>query len=587
MSAIIIYIIIGIAGGIIGGMGMGGGTLLIPLLTLFTSAEQHLAQSVNLIAFIPMSVVALGIHIKNKLVDFKYFWWISVPAVITSAIGAFFVKDVQSKVLKICFGAFLIALGVLQLIFIVVDIVKKYKKIKKNNQNDFSKGTNYVKIYKTIFLGEKYMQNTFKHGIHPDGKKYLSENAEIESFPDPQFVYIPVQQHSGPPSEPVVTIGEKVKAGQLIAKAQGRGCNVFASIAGVVKGIEKRPTATGKCDHIIIENDFSGDRQFFTKLVDPSREEIIERVTEAGIVGMGGAGFPVGAKLKTDNKIKTFIINGAECEPYITCDYRLMVEHPEEIIKGSLYLAKAVNAENVVIAVEDNKPKGIDSLNGVLSSGKYPNVEVRALKTKYPQGDAKKLIYSVTGYKISATRRSNEFGVLVNNIHTAFSVYTAIEGLPSYSRVMTVTGEAINNPKNLIVPNGTLFSDLIDFCGGNNGAVEIISGGPMTGFGVLSDKIATTKTTGCLLLLPRKEAWLDKPGPCINCGRCARACPSLLMPMYIDLYYKNGNLDLAEKYGALHCIECGSCAFVCPAKRPLVASIKQAKAKLKERSKKK
>lgn len=429
--------------------------------------------------------------------------------------------------------------------------------------------------------------NTFKHGVHPKGKKQLSENASIESFPSPKSVYIPVQQHSGAPAKPVVSVGDKVKAGQLIAKADGRGCNVFASVAGTVVSIESRPTSTGKCDHIVIENDFSDETEYLPVLSDPTPEQIIERVTEAGIVGMGGAGFPVGIKLKTDNKISTYIINGAECEPYITCDYRLMIERPEGIIKGAVYLAKAVNAENVVIAVEDNKLKGIESLREILATGKYPNVEVRVLKTKYPQGDAKKLIYSVMGYKIAATRRSNDFGVLVNNIHTAYSVYEAIEkGIPSYARVMTVTGGAIKNPKNLWVPNGTLFSDLIEYCGGAVDAVEVIAGGPMTGPSVLSETVASTKTSGCLLLLNKEEAWLETPGPCINCGRCGRACPSFLMPMYIDLYYKKGDLDLAEKYGAAHCIECGCCSYVCPAKRPLVASIKRAKQMLKERSKK-
>ncbi len=428
------------------------------------------------------------------------------------------------------------------------------------------------------------MANTFNAGVHPADKKGLSSAAGITVCPQPETVYLALAQHLGKPAIPVVEKGMAVKAGQLIARADGEiSAPVFSSVSGTVADIVEKKTVTGYGVHIVIKNDFKNETFNFPPLSEPSADEIKARVKECGIVGLGGAGFPTAVKI-AGKGADVYIINGAECEPYITCDYRIMLELTEEFIAGACMLSCAAGVETVTIAIEENKPDAIAHIQGFLQKNPKYKAEVCVLKTKYPQGAEKQLIYAVTKRKVPLGKLPLNVGVLVSNVHTALSTYYAVkDGRPLYKRVMTVSGKGVKKPSNMWVPCGTLYKDIIAAAGGlENGEniVKMISGGPMMGFTVDTDEIASTKTTGSLLLLTKDEAFTGEPNPCINCGKCAKACPMRLMPMYIDMYALAGNSTNAVKYGARNCIECGCCAFVCPAKRPLVQSIRLAKKKV-------
>ncbi|MDE7395573.1 MAG: RnfABCDGE type electron transport complex subunit C, partial [Clostridiales bacterium] len=301
-----------------------------------------------------------------------------------------------------------------------------------------------------------------------------------------------------------------------------------------------------------------------------------------GIVGMGGAGFPTAVKLTPSDKIDTLILNGAECEPYLTCDYRLMIEQPDKILEGGALMARALGLESFVIGVEDNKPQAVMSLENAIKEGNFA-AKVVVCRTKYPQGAEKQLIYAVTQRKVRVGKLPASAGCIVSNVQTAIAVYKAVkEGVPCYERVVTVTGDGIKQGGNFLVRTGTSYADLIAACQGEN-YVKMISGGPMMGFAVQDDGISVSKTTGGILLMTEAEAFIDEASPCINCASCARACPMQLMPMYIDAYILKGDAAGAEKYGAMNCIECGCCVYVCPAKRTLLQSIRIAKRKIREK----
>lgn len=435
------------------------------------------------------------------------------------------------------------------------------------------------------------MKRTFKGGIHPSSSKQLTASLPIVEMDAPKTVYIPLAQHLGKPAKAVVEVGATVKRGELIGVADGMiSANVYSSVSGVVKAIESRLTPTGKCEHIVIENDGLNEEVTLPMIETLTSDAVRERVTLAGVVGMGGAGFPTGVKLSPANPVDTLIINGAECEPYITCDARIMMDLTEDFLDGVRYLYIALSLQNAKIGIEDNKTEVIDRLNAVLKEQNATDIEVVPLKTKYPQGAEKQMIYAVTGRKVPTGGLPASVGVVVCNVHTALSTYYAVaKGVPVYKRVMTVTGGGITEPKNVWVYNGTTYQDVIDYCGGMKEdvpTVKMISGGPMMGFAVSGAQFACTKTSGCLLLMSNDEAFRGSPSPCINCGKCAKACPMFLMPMYMDLYSRAGDLDTAVKYGLNSCIECGSCTYVCPAKRTLVQSFRLAKKKLRGRVKK-
>ena len=434
-------------------------------------------------------------------------------------------------------------------------------------------------------LSEKDKTVTFRAGIHPPQSKSPSKDSKIEVMPAPETVYISLSQHLGKPALPCVEVGQAVKAGQKIGDADGFiSSDVFSSVSGTVSAIAERPTATGYAKHIVIQNDGKNESVEFEPLLDPTADEIKSRIRQCGIVGMGGAGFPTSVKLSPQDKIDTFIINAAECEPYITCDYRIMLDYTEQFVRGAVILAKAAGLKEVIIAAEDNKADALNKIDAFIKESGLPAKTVR-LKSKYPQGAEKQLIFAVTGRKVPVGKLPASVGVLVDNVHTALSSYLAVtKGQPLYHRIMTVTGGGIKNPANIWVAGGTRYKDIIEFCGGvsEKETVKMISGGPMMGFAVSTDEISTTKTSSCLLMMTDDEAFTGAPQSCINCGRCAKSCPMRLMPMYIDKFALGDDVKKAVKYGALNCIECGCCAYVCPAKRPLVQSVRLAKKHARE-----
>lgn len=591
---ILLIIAISAASGIAGGMGMGGGTLLIPLLTL-VGFSQHSAQGINLAVFIPMSAIAIIIHAKNKLIDFKTAAIIAVPAVISGVLGAFLADKTGGNSLKLMFGAFLAALGVWQLISAFrnqypknIDNIKKiYGKNKKSTLHKTAKSGNII-ASKANVKEDLILLKTFPHGVHPSSCKEQTQWCNIEIMPTPKQVCIPLLQHAGKPAVPVVKAGDTVVKGQLIGKAE-RGANVYSSCCGSVEGIVRRRLSSGYVDCVLITNNGENETAHLPRMENPTPEQIIERVKECGVVGMGGAGFPTASKLSPGVQIDTLIINAAECEPYITCDFRIMIEYTDKFLTGVELMRKALGASNVIIGVENNKMEAVNVLNDSIANSNL-GFTVDVLKAKYPQGSDKQLIYAVTGKKIPKGTRSSSFGLAVTNVHTAYAVYNAVkEGKQSYDRVLTVTGGGISEPKNIIVPTGASFKDVVEFCGGineKNPPVKVINGGPMMGNTVFYDEAVVTKTTGCILLLTADEAFTGESTQCINCAKCASVCPMNLLPMQFDALARKGMYEETERLGINYCIECGSCAFVCPAKRHIVQSIRLAKNKLKEKGKK-
>ena len=420
----------------------------------------------------------------------------------------------------------------------------------------------------------------YPYGIHVEDMKELCAESPIVKMPAPQKVCISMSQHIGAPAIPVVNVGDKVTKRQLIGKESGMiSANVFSSVCGTVTAIEDMVTASGlKMKHVVIENDGRDEEIFFDDIKDFEPQTIIERIRLAGIVGLGGAGFPTAVKLSPKSQLEYLVINGAECEPYLNCDYRLMIENTEDIYRGAKYCAMALGIKKIIIGVEANKPKAIEALS------KYDDIEVVVLKKQYPMGSEKHLIYCTTGRKVPVGKMPFDVGCCVQNIKTLIAIKHAIEDNKALSStVLTVSGYGIKEPKNLRVQIGTPLEDIIEFCGGLvNDPVKIIAGGPMMGKGMIGTNSYTRKTNSGYLFLTEKETSLQEPTNCINCAKCAKNCPMRLMPMYIESYALAGDFVNAKKYGAMNCIECGSCAYNCPAKRSLVQSISMAKSKIKE-----
>ena len=406
--------------------------------------------------------------------------------------------------------------------------------------------------------------------------KELSASAAIEVLPVPEQVAISTSQSLGKPAIPAVSVGQAVKEGEVIAKADGAiSSNVFASVSGTVKEIKE---ADGE-QYIVIQADGQNEKSWLPPLEDPDAEAIKARISEAGIVGLGGAGFPTSVKVAPSSPVDTLIVNGAECEPYLTCDHRLMVEKTEGIAKGARYIAKALGVKKIIIGIEANKPDAISAFEA------FDDILPVILKKKYPMGGEKQLIYVTTGRKVPLGKLPMDVGVVVQNVATCYAVYEAIEsGKPLYERAVTVSGKAVAKPKNLWVKVGTPVQAIVDYCGGESGAPKkAVLGGPMTGKALASLEAYTHKTTSGVLLLSAKEAAAEEPTPCINCGKCADVCPMHLMPMNTAFYSESGDFEAAEKYGsALACIECGACEYVCPAKRPLIQAIRKTKAGLRK-----
>ncbi len=422
---------------------------------------------------------------------------------------------------------------------------------------------------------------TFKGGIHPyDGKKISKDKPILAVLPKGDLVY-PLSQHIGAPAKPIVAKGERVLAGQKIAEAGGYvSAPIHASVSGIIKAIEPRRVVTGdQVMSIVIENDglYEEAPRFHQKeLADMTREEVIDIIKESGIVGMGGAGFPTHVKLspKDPDKIFYVIANCAECEPYLTSDYRRMVEEPEKLVAGLKIILCLFPHAKGILAVEDNKPDCIRKLKDLVLD--ESRMSVKVLKTKYPQGAERQLIYATTRRAINSSMLPSDVGCIVNNVDTIVAVYHAvIEGRPLMHRIVTVTGDAVKEPRNFYVKVGTNYSELIEEAGGFVGKPEkIISGGPMMGFGIFDTNVPATKTSSALLCLLKDDVERMKPTQCINCGTCVTDCPARIIPARLADYAEHGDEAKFLKNNGMECCECGCCSYVCPAKRQLTQSIK-------------
>lgn len=422
---------------------------------------------------------------------------------------------------------------------------------------------------------------TFSGGIHPyDGKNLTKDKPIKEVLPKGDLVY-PLSQHIGAPATPIVKKGDRVLTGQKIAEASAFvSAPVYATVSGTVKAIEPRRVVTGdNVMSIVVENDGLYEEVEYWAPLDPTentREEIIERIKEAGIVGMGGAGFPTFIKLspKEPEKIDYVIVNCAECEPYLTSDYRRMMEEPEKLVEGlKVSLSLFPNAHGI-LGVEDNKKDCVEILKNLTKDDK--RISVKALKTKYPQGAERQLIYATTGRMINSSMLPADAGCVVNNVDTVVAIYHAVyEGRPLMERIVTVTGDAIADPRNFKVRIGTNYHELIEEAGGfKTEPAKIISGGPMMGFGIFDLDVPTTKTASALLCLTKDDVSSMEPTACIKCGRCVEVCPGRVLPNKLMVAAIHGDEETFLKLNGMECCECGCCSYVCPAKRPLTQTIK-------------
>lgn len=439
-----------------------------------------------------------------------------------------------------------------------------------------------------------YDNLTFKGGVHVEHNKKFTENKPIEIMENTTIVYIPLQQHIGAPCEALVSAGDRVKVGQKIGEASAFvSAPIHSSVSGIVKSIVEMTTPTGvKTKTIVIESDGTGelDENIVPrgKLEDLSPKDLLGILKEAGMTGMGGAAFPTHVKLSPppDKKIDTVIINGAECEPFLTSDHRVMLEEPEKVIFGLRIMMKALGVNEGYIGIENNKMDAVKSLKDALKA--EDNIKIVTVKTKYPQGDEKRLIDAITGRKVPSGGLPMDVGCVVNNAGTAKAMAEAVlEGKPLYERVVTVTGNGIVEPKNLLVKIGTPFKEVIDMCGGFKGTPgKVLMGGPMMGLSQFSTDVPIIKGSSGILVLTEEEAMAREINPCIKCGECLEACPVYLQPLFISAYALVDNFEEAEKYGALDCVECGACSYICPANRPLTESIRFAKREILSKRKK-
>lgn len=423
---------------------------------------------------------------------------------------------------------------------------------------------------------------TFKGGIHPYEGKELSENKPVQVLTSKGEMVFPMAQHIGAPAKPLVAKGDRVLVGQKIGEAGGFiSANVICSVSGTVKAVEPRLMVNGTMvTSVIVENDgldekiehFGEDRDY-TKL---SKDEIRNIVKEAGIVGLGGAGFPTNVKLspKDDSKIDYILVNGAECEPYLTSDYRMMLEEPERIVGGLKVILSLFDNAKGVIGIENNKPEGIKKLQELVKD--EPRIEVCPLLTKYPQGGERSLIYAITGRKVNSSMLPADAGCIVDNIDTVIAIYNAVcKETPLIRKIITVTGDAIVNPQNFSVRLGTNYQELLEAAGGFKADPEkVISGGPMMGMSLFSLDLPVTKTSSALTCFSKDMVAAQEPTPCIRCGRCVSACPSHIVPPIMMQAALRGDCDAFEKVNGMECMECGSCTYVCPAKRPLTQAFK-------------
>ncbi len=424
---------------------------------------------------------------------------------------------------------------------------------------------------------------TFRGGIHPDDKKRSSDCVETEFFHAPKTMVYPMQQHIGKPSRVLACVGDKVKIGQLIAEADGDvSANLHSSVSGTVTAIKPHIHPNGNMvESVIIENDFKNEYiADFKKQSDINKlspEDIVKLVKDAGIVGMGGAAFPTHIKLVPSNAIDTVIINGAECEPYITSDHRLMLEHPQCILTGIQAVKKAVGAKNAVVCIENNKPDAIEKLTDIFSD--FEDINVTAVRTKYPQGSEKQIIDAVTGRQVPSGGLPSDIGVVVLNVDTIWAIADVInKGLPLIHRVVTLSGGAVKNPKNYIVPLGTPIKNIIEASGGFlEQPAKILLGGPMMGNAVYDTNVPVIKGTGAIIALTEAEIKSSEPTACVRCGKCVDVCPIHLQPVMLREYSIRNDWQKLNELHIKDCIECGACTYICPGRQNPVQHIRNAK----------
>jgi electron transport complex protein RnfC len=442
----------------------------------------------------------------------------------------------------------------------------------------------------------KNAKKTFSHGLHPPGRKGLAADAAIEALPTPAAVRIPLHQHAGAPCEPLTKPKQAVALGDLIGQVDAFiTAPVHASIAGVAglpcavtlpngRRVRAVPIQAGGEDQLagddLLADVFGGDWPT-SGLEQHAPEEIVEAVKTAGLVGLGGAAFPTYVKLlRNENRpIDTLLVNGCECEPYLTADYRLMVEFPGPILAGALLAARACGAREVVIAVEDNKPLAIDTLR---RAAKGASVRVVELATKYPQGSEKQTILAALGRTVPGGGLPLDVGVVVVNVGTAAAIArAALRGRPLTHRIVTVSGPGVVRPRNLLAPVGVSYGELIDYCGGLKAdAARVVAGGPMMGFAIGDLDWPVTKGTSGITVLRGQDVRRKPETHCVRCGRCVDVCPMNLVPSRLALAARNKDGELAKRHHISSCVECGCCAYICPAGLPLVQLIRTGKAQM-------
>lgn len=450
---------------------------------------------------------------------------------------------------------------------------------------DYSK-VNYKAIKEFVTAARESRLDGYYGGVHPSERKELSEQLPLVRFPDPDVVVIPMSMHSGAPATPLVKTGDVVKVGQKIGEASAFiSGNIHSSVSGTVIAVEPRlhPTRAGEVLSVVIENDKKNEIHETVKpygvIDDLSPKQIVDIVKNCGIVGMGGAGFPTAVKLMPNKPVDAVLLNGCECEPMLTADHRVLLEYADDVIYGLRAMMKAVSAAKGIIVVEDNKPDAIELLRSKAED--FENIEVAAVKTKYPQGAEKMLIKRVLSRQVPSGGLPADVGAMVCNVSTSKTVADAIRtGMPLIERVVTVTGERVKNPGNFIVKIGTMLNELIDYCGGTTAEdITIKVGGPMMGSEINDLNVPAIKTTNGIIVCDKDYS---ETVNCIKCGRCVDVCPMELEPLYFAKYHDEGNWQGMLEMNVLDCLECRCCEYICSSKIPLVAKIKAGKSAIRE-----